>query len=36
VYFHVQYPEQNFDRAKNQMMLLKSLSEYFTISKKAT
>jgi Ser/Thr protein kinase RdoA (MazF antagonist) len=28
VYFHVQYPEQNFDRAKNQMMLLKALTTF--------
>lgn len=27
VYYKVQYPEQNFDRAKNQMILLKSLEE---------
>ncbi|AFL83472.1 putative homoserine kinase type II (protein kinase fold) [Belliella baltica DSM 15883] len=36
VYFPVQYPEQNFDRARNQMMLLKSLNEYFFQLKKAT
>ncbi|GAB2617003.1 phosphotransferase enzyme family protein [Belliella aquatica] len=29
VYFHVQYPEQNLDRARNQMMLLKALNTIY-------
>lgn len=32
VYFHVQYPEQNSDRAKNQMLLLKRLEEFHSVS----
>lgn len=29
VYFPVQYPEQNLDRARNQMMLLKALTAFY-------
>jgi hypothetical protein len=28
IYYSIEYPEQNFDRAKNQLTLLKKLEEF--------
>jgi len=30
VYYKIQYPEQNFDRAKNQLTLLRALEEFLS------
>ena len=29
-YYRIQYPDQNFDRGKNQLLLLKKLEEFLT------